>query len=95
MPDDLPSIELLESTHSFPCPFTFKVIGEADEQFIGRVVSVVRSEISADEEPAFSSRRTTSGRHMSVTIEPIMVNAEHVLTIYRRLREVEGVVMVF
>ena len=48
---DLPAIELLESTHTFPCPYTFKVIGRAEGNFVGRVVQSVRRELPPDIEP--------------------------------------------
>ena len=86
---DFPAIELLESTHDFPCSYTFKVIGLAEGHFVGRVLSTVRGELPADAEPPFSS----SGRHVSVTLEPTCETAEQVLSIYRALREVEGIVL--
>lgn len=91
--DDFPAIELLESTHDFPCSYTFKVIGLAEGHFVGRVLSTVRGELPADAEPPFSSRSTSSGRHVSVTLEPTCETAEQVLSIYRALREVEGIVL--
>jgi putative lipoic acid-binding regulatory protein len=90
---DLPAIELLESTHRFPCPYTFKVIGRAEGNFVGRVVQSVRSELPPDIEPPFSSRRTAGGRHVSVTIEPTLDSAPQVLDIYRSLAELEGLVL--
>lgn len=91
--DHLPAIELLESTHSFPCPYTFKVIGLAEANFVGRVVQAVRRELPADMEPPFSSRRTAAGKHVSVTIEPTLESASDVLAIYRQLRELQGLVL--
>ena len=38
----LPAVELLESRHAFPCHYTFKVIGSAEENFTARVVACVR-----------------------------------------------------
>ncbi len=91
--DNLPTIELLESTHTFPCAYTFKVIGLAEENFVGRVVQSVRGELPEDNEPPFSSRRTAAGRHVSVTIEPTLDGASQVLDIYRSLSELEGLVL--
>lgn len=91
--DNLPTIELLESTHTFPCAYTFKVIGLAEENFVGRVVQSVRGELPGDNEPPFSSRRTAAGRHVSVTIEPTLDDASQVLDIYRSLSELEGLVL--
>lgn len=91
--DGIPSIELLESTHAFPCRFVFKAIGSSENQFVGRVVAAVRAELDETMEPAFSSRTTSGGRHVCVTIEPEMQDAAHVVSVYLRLRQVEGLVM--
>lgn len=91
---NLPDIELLESTHTFPGPYTFKVIGENDASFSGRVMTAVRTVVPASREPAISVRKTASGRHAAVTIEPWVDDGADVLAIYRRLYELEGLVMV-
>lgn len=92
---NLPDIELLESTHTFPGPYTFKVIGANDASFQGRVVAAVRGELPGDREPAISVRRTASGRHVSVTIEPYVEDAAGVLAIYQQLYQLDGLVMVW
>jgi putative lipoic acid-binding regulatory protein len=89
----LPTLELLESTHEFPGRFTFKAIGRDDGHFMGHVVAAVRIELPDDNEPPFSFRKTAHGRHIAVTIEPDVESAAHVLQIYERLQEVEGLVM--
>ena len=89
----LPSLELLESTHTFPCRFTFKAIGSDVENFTGRVIASVRDHLADDAEPSFSIRKTTSGRHLCVTIEPNVDSAQTVLSIYQSLHELEGLVM--
>jgi putative lipoic acid-binding regulatory protein len=91
--DRLPAIELLESTHNFPCQYTFKVIGLAEENFVGRVLQAVRRVLPADAEPSFSSRHTAGGKHVSVTIEPLLETAADVLAVYRELSEVQGTVL--
>jgi uncharacterized protein len=91
--DHLPAIELLESTHSFPCEYTFKVIGTTESNFMGRALQTVRRMLPEDMEPPFSSRTTPNGRHVSVTIEPTLESAADVLAIYRELAELEGLVM--
>ncbi|QDT38088.1 YbeD family protein [Stratiformator vulcanicus] len=91
---DLPPVDLLEDTHDFPCPYLFKVIGEDDRAFAARVVSLVRETVGLDEDPEFKIRRTTSGRHLSVTIEPVVEHANQVLEIYDGLSRLKGLVMV-
>jgi putative lipoic acid-binding regulatory protein len=91
--DRLPAIELLEATHTFPCPYTFKVIGLTDDNFVGRVLQAVRSQLPADAEPSFSTRQTAGRKHVSVTIEPTLDSADHVLAIYSELSELQGLVL--
>jgi putative lipoic acid-binding regulatory protein len=91
--DNLPNLELLESMHEFPGPYVFKVIGSTEGNFIGRVLAAVRSELAESIEPAFSVRKTAGKRHVCVTIEPPVDDGAQVLAIYRRLREVDGLVM--
>ena len=93
MSSGIPTVELLESTHSFPCEYVFKVIGWAEGQFVGRVVHAVRSELREEIEPSFSSRTTAGGRHVCVTIRPLMDEAGQVIKVYQRLQELDGLVM--
>ena len=93
-PARLPSLELLNDTHAFPGPYLFKVIGSDDRSFAARVVSLVREELELDEDPEFSIRRTASGRHLSVTLEPTVPDARAVLNLYRLILRLDGLVMV-
>ncbi|MGD9857614.1 MAG: YbeD family protein [Planctomycetaceae bacterium] len=89
----MPDLELLESTHSFPGTYLFKVIGSAEGNFVGRVVAAVRSELAESIEPSFSIRKTAGRRHVCVTIEPPVTDGMQVLAIYRSLQEIDGLVM--
>lgn len=89
----MPSAELLESVHDFPCRFTFKAIGKDDRSFAARVVSVIRDELRLDDDPEFGVNRTTSGRHLCVTVEPTVPGAASVLAIYAQIRDLDGLVM--
>jgi putative lipoic acid-binding regulatory protein len=90
---DLPSIELLESTHTFPGRFIFKVIGRVENGFAARVVAAVRDELAGEIDPPHRVREAVGGRHVAVTLEPVIATAEQVLAVYRRVRGITGVVM--
>ncbi len=90
---NLPSVELLESHHSFPCTWTFKVIGYADSNFTARVVSGVREELRLEIDPPYSLRSTSQGRHVAVTLEPVCESSQQVLSVYARLSGLDGLVM--
>jgi len=89
----LPSAELLEQRHSFPCQYTFKVIGRATNNFSARVVAEVRQEMGMEVDPPYYCRTTRNGGHISVTLEPTCESAQQVLAIYARLSGLDELVM--
>ena len=91
----LPAIDLLESTHSFPGPYMFKVIGKAEKGFIARTVAAIREELAAEVDPPYSVRETAGGRHVAVTVQPTLQSAQQVLNVYGRLRLLTGLVMLW
>jgi putative lipoic acid-binding regulatory protein len=92
--DELASVELLQETHEFPGPYMFKVIGRAEHGFEHRVVAAIRDQMGSEVDPPFRVRQTPGGRHIAVTVEPVMETAWQVLAVYGRLRETEGLVMI-
>ena len=89
----LPPVEIQESRHEFPGPFTFKVIGKAEDNFVARVVAAVRSELGIEIDPPFKLRNTRGGRHVAITLTPEVESAQQVLALYSRLSQASGVVM--
>ena len=89
----LPSLELLESRHDFPCTYMFKVIGSTDDNFLARVVAVVRSELQQEIDPDYSMRSAKNGAHIAITLEPECASPQQILAIYSRLSAMDGVVM--
>ena len=95
MVSSLPTIELLEKTHAFPCVYVFKVIGKAEQSFLARAVAMVREELVLEFDPPYHVREAVGGRHQSVTLEPTVLSAQQILAVYRRLSALEGHVMMF
>lgn len=89
----LPSIEILESSHVFPGPYLFKVIGHAAGNFTGRVVFTVRDELQLQEDPPYTLRNTQNGRHVAISLEPDCETPQQVIAIYSRLMGMDGIVM--
>jgi hypothetical protein len=58
---ELPSIQLLEATHTFPGPYMFKVIGRVENGFVARVVAAVRDELEDQFDPPFKVREAQGG----------------------------------
>ncbi len=92
--DGLPTVELLESTHNFPCRYLFKVIGRDEDDFTVRVVTAVRTALEASVDPPHRLRHTSGGAHVSVSLEPVLKSADQVLAVYRLLHQTDGVVMI-
>ena len=90
---DLPSEELLNSTHQFPGKFVFKAIGHSGGEFAASVIAAVRDSLSLDFDPPHELRQTPQGRHVSVTVEPWVENAKQALDVYQRIRDLPGLVM--
>ncbi|MFQ5733123.1 MAG: YbeD family protein [Planctomycetaceae bacterium] len=88
----LASIDLLESTHDFPCAYVLKAIGRAEDGFVGRVVAAVRDQLEADIDPPYRVKATRAGRHVSVTMEPVMQSAWDVIAVYGRIQDIAGLV---
>ena len=95
MKNALPTLDLLEKTHAFPCPYLFKIIGKADQGFLARVVTIVREELLIEIDPPYHLRESVGGRHLSITLEPIVQSGHQVVSIYRRLGILDGLVMMF
>jgi putative lipoic acid-binding regulatory protein len=89
----LPSVQLLESTHHFPCAYMFKAIGKAEDGFVARVVAAVREELAGEADPPYSLRQTRGGAHVAVTLRPQVQTAYQVLAVYRRVMQTAGLVM--
>ncbi|WP_240928193.1 YbeD family protein [Thalassoroseus pseudoceratinae] len=90
---DQSMIELLQERHDFPCAFTFKAIGRSDAAFTARVLSAVRQHLDAEEDPPHSLRETSGGRHVAITVEPVVESATQVLSIHQAIAEIDGLVV--
>jgi putative lipoic acid-binding regulatory protein len=95
MKSNLPTLELLEDTHQFPCPYLFKIIGKPDREFVTRVVAEFSAELGGGAEVPYRVRDAVGGRHVSVTLEPMVQSAQQVVAIYRRLGALDGLVIMF
>jgi putative lipoic acid-binding regulatory protein len=91
--DHGPPEELLESVHTFPGVYQIKAIGRADQDFEARVLEAVWSEVVSRSEVDHSTRSTPGGRHVAVTLDVTVQSAEQVRSIYARIRDLPGLLM--
>ncbi|WP_165249738.1 YbeD family protein [Paludisphaera soli] len=92
-PDHRPSVDLLESTHLFPGTYTIKAIGRAEDDFEDRVVRAVTAHLAAPSDLEYTVRATRGGRHVSITLELTVQNAEQVRSIYAEIQDVIGLTL--
>ncbi len=95
MTGELPTLELLEARHNFPCPYTFKVIGKTGTSLEFRVSACAKDLLGLDVAPPTSVKTTAGGRHESITVEPTCPRAQTVLDLYAALRGLDGVLFLF
>jgi uncharacterized protein len=93
--DHRPSVDLLESTHSFPGVYIIKAIGRAADDFEPRVIEAVCANLAARSDLDYSVRPTPGGRHLAVTLEITVQTAEQVRAIYADILEVKGLTLLF
>lgn len=53
---------------TFPCDFTFKIIGEADKSFEGAVVEIIRNHFPKIGEGAFKLASSKQGKYLSMSV---------------------------
>ena len=94
MSDREATIQALNDCHSFPCPFTFRVIGEGSAAFEAAVVAALESVLGQSAKPSVNSRMSAQKNHQAVTMVVLVASAEQVLQVYAALQNVKGVRMV-
>jgi putative lipoic acid-binding regulatory protein len=95
MTAQLPNLELLEATHSFPCSFTFKVIGDSRPNFAEDALSLTREAIGEAREISHTCRNSASGIHTAISILVHLKNAGEVHAVYSQLLKLTGLRAIF
>lgn len=83
--------ERLNAVHSFPETYIFKVIGANTQDFISRVIQAAINAMGGKHTLDVSTRESTAGRHVSVTLAAEVDDADTVLDVYELLGAVQGV----
>lgn len=83
-------LQSLQAVHEFPGPFTFKAIGENNDEFVSQVVQAVLN-VLGQVEPEVTTRESSGAKHISVTVDVEVDSPEKVLAVYRAFEGVEGV----
>jgi putative lipoic acid-binding regulatory protein len=79
----------LSAVHTFPCRYTFKLIG-ANEPRFERSIGVVLDEIAPSGDPSVSRRASSGGRYVSLTVEVEVPHPEAVIELYDHFSRIDG-----
>lgn len=78
--------EKLENNHNFPEDYLFKFIITNEEKKITEIYRVFD-----DMKFTLTTRDSKNGKYTSLSINAFVLNADHVIDIYKKIGEVEGV----
>jgi putative lipoic acid-binding regulatory protein len=84
-------LDRLNDVHSFPGEYVFKVIGANSDEFVDGVVEAVSDVVGEDVDTEVSTRESSGGKHVSVTVIVNVPDAESVLEIYAGFQEIDDV----
>lgn len=85
-----PSVEALESAHSFPGPYTLKVFGVHEQHFIDSVHREVQNVLDAEARYQTDLRPSSKGTYCAVQVNVHAKSAEEVQALYVALSDIEG-----
>jgi putative lipoic acid-binding regulatory protein len=89
-------LALLESSHTFPCLFTFKLIYRSEAGVEERLVKTLSGAAGIEDSVDPTQRReSAAGRFTSITLELPVDGGKDVLRLYRVIREQDEVVSYF
>lgn len=87
------ALKLLEEHHQFPGPFTFKVIGLWEDEFVSAVKEAAVGLLEQASDCRLSTRPSSKWRYVSISLEVQVRDSAQVLAMYAALRQVDGVVV--
>ena len=82
-----------ESLLEFPCDFTVKAMGLHSDDFDALVVGIVRQHVPDLSEGAVSSRFSSGGKYLSVSVNFIAESREQMDAIYQELSKNPRILM--
>ena len=95
MTPQLPNLELIEAHHKFPGPFTFKIIGDCREDFVSDALTLCMAALKDDREFTHSSRVSSAGNHVGLTLSVRVETASEVHAVYEKLLTLTGLRALF
>ncbi|GAB4449813.1 MAG: hypothetical protein OHK0036_07330 [Bacteroidia bacterium] len=79
----------IEESQQFPSIYMFKFILNSDNQKIAQIEAIFNN----TNEHNISIRESSRGRYVSITIKQMVENADYIITIYKKVSEIPGVML--
>lgn len=76
---------MLEETHEFPAVYLYKFVFKGDNKTMAQIESLF------SESAVISTKTSSGGKYMSVSIRDVAINADEILNIYAEVRKIDGV----
>ena len=83
-----------QSALTFPCAFPIKIMGEAEADFEGIVVSIIHQYVDDLGEGAITLKESKQGKYLSMTVTVQAKSQEQLDNIYRALSSHPKILMV-
>ncbi len=91
MTEEIKFLDRLNDVHEFPCEFIFKVIGDNSPEFVTTCVQGAVNVLGPNTKVDVTTRESSKGNHVSVTLTVSIESAELVLKVFAILQGIEGV----
>jgi putative lipoic acid-binding regulatory protein len=91
--NNLPPLELLESTHEFSCKFTFKAFGQHGDALVESTRRAAAEVAGSEDHVTWTYRASSGGKHGCVTLDVYVQTAHQVHAVYVELQSLEEVRM--
>ena len=75
----------------FPCTFHMKVVGNAEHQFVERIIDTVCSKIDMFDTRTVSTRNSSQNHFMSVSFDVYVTSKAQLDDLYRSIHALDGV----
>ena len=76
----------------FPCEYPIKAMGPNTPEFLKEVTDVVAAHAPEVSRNSVHAKTSSTGKYQSVTVLVMALSKEHLISIYKDVRAIEGVV---
>ena len=82
-----------DTLEQFPCVYTFKIFGRRSDRFVDRVRTIITATLGALPGDALTTRESSRGRYLSVTVLVRVESREQLERVYADLRAEDEVLL--